>query len=274
MSQADPVKGRVLLSQKRLVLAADAHDDKLTIPLSDIFDVAVGHVPPDLGEFFNSTVTLAFKHGSSRRVAAVESDDDKIGKFATVLYRVLLNGTEVSVKHPARVGGRVTDESFAAANLVMKPEGVQFQRPDATFTIDLSAVTDFEQITREISGSERAAIAVQHQDGGQAQTTLIAVPSSRKLNLMGRYIRKEYRELQEELSDISLSKDEKRTIVAIYSAPQGIALADMLDKEASEITMLLQDLTEADLVVDEPEGPTLTSKGQMLASRYLEDVNA
>ncbi|MEA5385818.1 CheF family chemotaxis protein [Haloarculaceae archaeon H-GB2-1] len=103
-SQVDPVKGRILLSQKRLVLAASARDDKLTIPLSKIFDIAVGHVPPDLGDFFNSTVTIAFDHKDRRIVAAVEASDEKIQKFSTVLFKAILNGTEMTIKHPARMG--------------------------------------------------------------------------------------------------------------------------------------------------------------------------
>lgn len=108
-TRAEPVKGRVLLSQKRLVLAAD--NSKTTIPLSAIFDVAVGHVPPDLGDFFDSTVTVAFEKGDDRFVAVVEADDETIEKFSTVLFKALLNGTDTTVQHPAEIGGRVTTPS-------------------------------------------------------------------------------------------------------------------------------------------------------------------
>ena len=43
----EPVKGRILLSERRLVLAAD--EGKVTIPLSSIFDVSVGTVPTTWG---------------------------------------------------------------------------------------------------------------------------------------------------------------------------------------------------------------------------------
>jgi helix-turn-helix protein len=59
LERTEPETGRVLLSEKRLVLVTD--QGKVTIPLTDIFDVAVGHVPPDLGDFFKSTVTIAFR---------------------------------------------------------------------------------------------------------------------------------------------------------------------------------------------------------------------
>ncbi|MDG5775531.1 CheF family chemotaxis protein [Haloarculaceae archaeon H-GB1-1] len=272
-SQVDPVKGRILLSQKRLVLAASARDDKLTIPLSKIFDIAVGHVPPDLGDFFNSTVTIAFDHKDRRIVAAVEASDEKIQKFSTVLFKAILNGTEMTIKHPARMGGRITDNAFEGARLFLKPKAVQFKRKGKPFTIELASVTDFQRVSREIAGSERPVLTVRHQSGGQAITSLAATSSARKMNILGRYLRLEYSDIMEEIGDISLSDDEKQMLVAIYSTSQGMPLADILNKEASEVTMMLSDLRDDGLVEDAPEGPTLTPKGKIVASNFLEDVN-
>ncbi len=58
VDDADPVRGRVLLSQRRLVLATA--DSRTTIPLSTVFDVVVGTVPGDLRSFFSDSVTLAY----------------------------------------------------------------------------------------------------------------------------------------------------------------------------------------------------------------------
>jgi helix-turn-helix protein len=273
-SQTEPVRGRILLSQKRLVLAASARDDKLTVPLSNVFDIAVGHVPPDLGDFFNSTVTVAFERNDRRHVAAIEADDEKIEKFSTVLFKAILNGTDMTIKHPARVGGRLTDSEFEGAKLFLKPRAVRFKRKGDPFTIRLATVTDFERVTREIAGSERPALAVRHQSGGQAVTSLAATASPRKMNILGRYLRLEYSDIMEEIGDISLNDDEKRILVAIYSTSQGMPLADILNKDASEVTMMLTDLGEDGLVEDSPEGPTLTPKGKVVASTFLEDVNA
>ncbi|MFB6185123.1 MAG: CheF family chemotaxis protein [Haloarculaceae archaeon] len=274
MSQPEPVKGRVLLSQKRLVLAANAHDDKLTVPLSQIFDVAVGHIPENLGDFFSSTVTVAFRRNGRRFTAAIEADDEKIGKFSTVLFKALLNGTQLTVKHPARVGGRVTDREFRGANLFLKPRGIQFKSADETVTIRLANVIGFERLEREISGSERPVLLVRHQANGRAYTTLAATSSSRKMHLLSRYVRLEYSDLQEDLESVDLTDDKKRMLVAIYSTSQGMPLADILNKDASEVTMLLNDLSEDDLIEDAPDGPTLTPKGRVVASNHLEDVNA
>jgi len=274
-SRSDPIKGRVVLSQKRLVLAA-GEDDKLTIPLDSIFDIAIGQVPPDLGDFFQSTVTVAFERNGKRLVAAVEADDEKIEKFGTVLFKAIINGTETTVKERARVGGRVTDEGFKRANLFLKPGSVEFRRSDGSFVIQLETVSDFERTTREIGGADRPVLVVRHMMDGTAVTTEAALATSRKMSILGRYLRREYSELMEELRKIELTKGKKEVLVAIYSTGdmEGMPLASILGKDSSEVSMLLADLEEDGLIQDGADGPTLTPTGQVVASRHLEDVNA
>jgi helix-turn-helix protein len=274
-SRSDPIKGRVVLSQKRLVLAA-SEDDKLTIPLDSVFDIAIGQVPPDLGDFFRSTVTVAFQRNGQRLVAAVEADDEKIEKFGTVLFKAIINGTETTVKERARVGGRVTDEEFKRARLFLTPGAVEFRRDDGSFTIDLTTVSDFERSTRDINGTARPVLEVRHMQDGTAVTTLAALGSSREMAILGRYLRREYSELMEQLEQIELTKGKKEVLVAIYSTGDmdGMPLASILGKDSSEVSMLLQDLEDDGLIQDGDDGPTLTPTGQVVASRHLEDVNA
>ncbi|WP_436906797.1 CheF family chemotaxis protein [Halosimplex marinum] len=270
-ARAEPVKGRILLSEKRLVLAGD--EGKVTIPLSAVFDVAVGHVPDDLGDFFDSTVTVAFEKGGNRMVAAVEADDDKIEKFTTVLFKAILNGTDVTVKHPARVGGRVTDAEFAPAKLYLKPGTVRFRRADDTVDVDLSTVSDFERTSREINGSERSVLAVRHLASGQSSLSLAALESPRKMSILGRYLRLEYSDLMADLEDVSLSEEQIELLVAVYSTGPGVSLTSVLDMESSQLTMVLNDLRADELVVDGEDGPKLTPKGRVVVSNHLEDVN-
>ncbi|WP_136716805.1 CheF family chemotaxis protein [Halorientalis salina] len=270
--RAEPVQGRVLLSKKRLVLATDG--DKLTVPLSNVFDVAVGKVPQDFGAFFDSTVTIAFNTNGNRHIAAVEASDEKIEKFSTVLFKALLNGTTMMVKHPAQVGGRVTGENFYSAKLTLKRHKVEFTGTDAAFTVDLSTVTNFEEKKREIAGSTRQVLSVRHMDGGQAVTSLAAIDSARKMSLLGRYLRLEYSDIIEDLEDVDLSEEETELLVAVYSSDPGVSLASVLGKEPSQVTMMLNDLIEKDLIRDGGETTQLTAKGRIIVSSKLEDVNA
>ncbi|MBV0924298.1 CheF family chemotaxis protein [Halomicroarcula limicola] len=274
-TRSDPIKGRVVLSQKRLVLAA-SEDDKLTIPLSSVFDVAIGQVPPDLGDFFDSTVTVAFEKNGRRLVAAIEAGDEKIEKFGTLLFKAIVNGTETTVKERARVGGRVTDDAQRTARLFLSPGTVEFRREDGTFAIDLETVSDFSRTTREVSGSKRPVLEVRHMQDGTAVTTMATLASPRKMSILGRYLRREYSELMEEIRSVDLTRDKKEVLVAMYSTGdmEGMPLANILGKDSAAVSMLLRDLDADNLVQDGPDGPTLTPKGKIVASRHLEDVNA
>ena len=275
MSRGEPIKGRIVLSQKRLVLAAN-RDAKSTIPLSAIFDVAVGHIPPDLGDFFDSTVTIAFEKNDSRYVAVVEADDDKIEKFSTVLFKAILNGTDMTVRHPAKVGGRVMDTEYVPAKLSLKPGTVCFVTSEGQTSVDLANVTDFGRDTTRIAGSKRPILKVRHTNSGQATTTLAATESPRKMSILGRYLRLEYSDLMAELEDVDLSPEATELLVAVYSGAggQGISLANILDMEGSQVTMLLNDLQEQGLVVDTEAGTELSPQGQVYVNHHLEDVNA
>lgn len=272
--RGEPITGRVLLSQKRLVLAAN-DSTKVTIPLSSVFDIAVGHIPPDLGEFFDSTVTVAFERNGNRYVAVVEAGDEKIDKFSTVMFKAILNGTEMTIKHPARVGGRVTDEAFTPAKLFVRPRQVRLKNGSSAVEIGLSRVTEFDRSDRRIGGATRPVLQVRHMADGQSMMTLAATESPRKMSILGRYLRLEYSELTNELRDLDITTDEKEILVALYSGAgqQGVSLANIVDKDPSQVTMLLNELEEDELVADSSAGTTLTPKGQVVVSTYLEDVN-
>jgi len=274
LTRAEPVKGRVLLSQKRLVLAA-REDDKLTIPLSSIFDIAVGHIPPDLGDFFDSTVTVAFERGNSRHVAVVEADDDKISKFSTVLFKAILNGTETTVKERARVGGRVTSEEYTTAKLFLKPGTVEFRKPDGSFEVSLKTVTDFQRSTREIAGSNRPALNFRHMKDGTADHHRgrhgLAAEDGHPRPVPPPGVQRPHAGDQGRRTHLGQDGDPRRHV--LDGRPRRDAAANIVSAEASEVTMLLQDLEEDGLLQDSADGPTLTPTGEVVASRHLEDVN-
>lgn len=273
-TRGEPTQGRVLLSQKRLVLAVNS-DDRLTIPLTSIVDIAIGHVPEELSGFFQSTVTIAFELQNRTHRAVIETENSTIRKFSTVLFKAVLNGTQVTVKHPARVGGRVTNETFDPARLFLEEQTVRFKRADESVEIELATVTEFTREERDIAGKSRPVLEFQHMPNGEAMVTMAALNTRRKMSILGRYLRIEYTELINELKDIEIGSDEKEILTAVYSGGgmEGVSLADIVDTDPSNVTMILNRLEEKDLVVDSPSGTQLTPKGQIVVNRHLEDVN-
>lgn len=263
----EPVRGRIVLSPKRLVLATT--DEKTTVPLSAIFDITVGHVPGEMESFFQDTVSVAYETDGTKQVAVVEAGSDEVNRFKTILFKAMLNGTRAKIKHPARIGGRVTDQSFQTAKLRIKPGVVRFDGSGGSTTVNLANVTYFQREERD-SGS---VVAIRHSHQGQTVTSEFGIETTRKLNLLGRYLRLEYSELAKSVEDVSASEEELEALVAIYSGGGSANLAGMLGVDSSRATMLLNDLHDKGLVDEGEKGLSLTAQGQLLVSDRIETVN-
>ncbi|WP_115863521.1 CheF family chemotaxis protein [Halorussus litoreus] len=262
----EPVKGRIVLSRRRLVLATG--DAKSQVALSDIFDVNVGYVPGDLESFFQDTVTIAHRTEGESRVAVIEAGSEEVSRFKTVLFKATLNGTRTHIKHPARVGGRVTDASFRRAKLAIEPGTVKFAAEEP-LTVELANVTYFRKESRDGG----PVIVLRHAEEGQPVTSEFALESERKLNLLGRYLRLEYSELAEKVEELTISEEEMEALVAVYSGARTGDLAGTLGLDSSRVTMLLNDLREKGLVDEGEKGLSLTAQGRLLVSDRIESVN-
>jgi helix-turn-helix protein len=236
--------------------------------------VNVGSVPNVFDPLPGSPVTVAYNRGGDYRVALIASDESAIRKFSTVLFKVLLNGTHATIKHPAKLGGRVLDTETRGALLSLENNSVRFETEEGAVVIELDSVIEFSKEDRGLTSDTEAIISVDHMENREAMTTFAAIKSSRKLGLLGRYIRKEYRKLRESLSALSLSETETEVLTAIYSVgDQDLSLVSMLDVDGSEAKRILHSLHEDGLIESGNHGPILTPKGQVVVNQYLERVN-
>lgn len=267
----DPRRGRVVLSQKRLVLAGD--DSKVTIPLSAIFDVSVGRVTKELTEFFEHTVAVGYRKDGTSRSAIIECGKDELERFTHVLFKALLDGASVLLKHPARVGGRVTDAESERSRLRIQPDFVGFTGESSAVKIEISRVIGFEREQRTLGGQKQGIVSIRSFRGGDAVTTEIALPSERETNLFGRFIRQVYSDLREDLQGVDISDDEIEVLVALYTAGGDTNLARVLDADSSRVTMLLNSLQEKGLVEDDGGEIGFTNQGLMVVSNRVEAVN-
>ncbi|SMO43347.1 CheF family chemotaxis protein [Halorubrum cibi] len=268
----EPVRGRVLLSQRRLVLVTG--DTRTTAPLSRVFDVVVGTVPGDLRSFFSDSVTLAYERGGTRSTALVEGEPDDMDRFIRVLFKALLRDVTVTVRHPAKVGGRVTDATDRKARLSLSPGEIGFVGTDEPFSVDLSTVIDYDRTTRTLAGKRRPALVFRHVPESRTVTSIVTVPDERTLNVLGRYIRLEYEEVQTEVEELDPTEDELEVLVSIYSAGGEASVSQVVTGDATRTSMILDSLRESGLVVDGEGGAALTRKGRMVVTTYLESVNS
>lgn len=270
----DPKEGRVLLGEHQLVLAANK-DDKITIPLSSVFDINFDASPQIFDPLPGTPLTIAYEKDGNRAVAVVATESDRAQKFYTVLFKAVLNGTSVVIKHPSRRGGRVTNMPFHSGTLTLANGGVQLRSDNVTVKIEPSAVTSFDRERREVSGQHRPIFVVKHMQDGTAVTTLVATDSNRTLSLLGRYLRRHYDELMASLSGISLTEEEIETLVTIYSAGGGGigVLSGVVDAGPQGIKKLLQSLHQDALVRPTDGGAHLTTRGQVVVNHYMDRVN-
>ena len=268
----EPVKGRILLSEKQLVLATE--DTNTRISLSAVVDTNVGSPPQAFKQFFNDTVTIAYKKDGKRRAAIIEANGDNVEKFKTVFFKVIIGGQTVIVKHPAKRGGRITDASDRKMKLGLKRGQLDLKGNDETVTIDLGGVIDFGREQRDIGGKSRPTLSVDHSDAGTTLTTLITLPNGRKLNLLGRYVRLEYSDIMEDLEEIDVGEEEVETLVSLYSAGGSAELGMLVTGDINETKAIVDKLRDKELVEDGDDGLTLTPKGQVIVNQKIESVNA
>jgi len=268
----EPVTGRILLSQRRLVFVTDGA--KTTIPLSAVFDVVVGTVPGDLQSFFNDSVSVAYDRDGARRVALVEGEPDDMEQFTRLLFKALLRNVTVTVRHPAKVGGRVTDATDHKASVTLSPGAIGFTNCPEPFRVELSSVIDYERTNRTLAGTRRPALVFRHVPDSQAVTSIATVPNERTLNVLGRYIKIEYDEVMEDVEAFDPTEEQLEILVSIYSAGGEADIADVVTGDVTQTSMILDSLREENLVVDGDSGAALTRKGQMIVTTYLESVNA
>ena len=267
-----PERGRIVMSQKRLVVAGE--DERITIPLSDVVDLVVGNVPPDLRDLFDSTVTIGYRSDDGTvETVLIEAGEKTMSKFETVAFKSLLDGTKAKIKHPARVGGRVTDEPVRKAKLGIGPEQVTFRTKRGNVRVDITSVIGFERTERSPDGTERPTILVKHADGSQIATSIIAPLSKRRLNILGRFLRVKYSELLEKAGEIDLDESQKRLLVTIYATGGDIDFGSVLSGDAARATNVLNSLREKGLVSEDEDGISLTSIGQIIVSQRLDEVN-
>jgi helix-turn-helix protein len=268
-----PVEGRVLLGKGQLILAA-GDDEKVTIPLDSVVDLNTGSVPQVFDPLPGTPVTVAFEAAGEHSVALVAADEDTIRKFTTVLFKAVLNGSVASIKHPEKLGGRVLESTFQGGILSLKSGAVVFDTEEGPVSISLDAVVDFNRESRTIDGHDQPAVVVSHIQNNDAMTTVAATDSTRKLSILGRYLRREYRQLMASLENITLSKPETETLATIYSAgDMGVSLSSVLDAKPTTVKQILHSLHEKGLIRSGEDGPVLTSRGQVVVNQYLERVN-
>jgi helix-turn-helix protein len=276
----EQLKGRVLMSERRLILATS--DSKTVVPLTSVFDVAVGQVPPEVEEFFDHTVLIGYVVDGIQRTTVVGGDRETIEKFSVLLYRATLRGSTVALKHPAKIGGRFQDEPIREVGIHLHSDSVEFPGTeeltltDDVFTIDLGTIVFFEVIERTVNDESRLVLSVQHVHQNQTVTTEVSMKSRRKMNILGRYLRQMYHYVVSDVRDLEVPEETLEVLVGLYSMSGvngQLDLADMLGLDEESLADHL-DTLHGDGLIENVEPPyELTPQAQYIINDRFEDIN-
>lgn len=269
----DPIEGRVLLSETQLVVAKD-ESAKEAISLDQIFDINPGSSPKFVDSMPGRPVTVAYQDGSDRATVVVSADETASKKFEKVLFKAILNGTYTTLKHPSKIGGRVLDTNFQGGIMGLSANEVKFDIDEGPVTVPLDSIVDFSREQQNVSGDERPVLVVSHMDNGEALETVAATNSTRKLSILGRYLRGTYQTLLASLQELSLSDPETEALTTIYSTgDMDVDLPSVLEMNPKKVKQILQSLHRKGLIESGDNGPILTAKGQIVVNEYLERIN-
>ena len=281
LADGTPVACRVFLGPESLLLVhADdemAPSDAKQITLSSVVGQSVDYVPSKLEDTFDSTVGVAYNEGGGREIAVIGlSGNDRI-TLANAVFKQILSECPVFVTHPAKRGGRVTDQEPVNGRLTVDNRSLSITtsgQSTSDFSIDLSDIMHMDTARQQVEGEERWSLSIKHLTDNGAVNSKIAARNDRQYKLLRQFAKREYRTRKQRLRELSLSEDEKEVLVALYSASNQMDISMIIDQDAAELQAIIDSLSDAGLARSADQGAELTGLGRVAVNRKIEDVNA
>jgi helix-turn-helix protein len=237
MNDIDWTDGRILLSNRRLVLAGA--EGKRTMQLSRIdkiegrYDVnrAIAQVTDYVSIRVGTDVFL---------VSTGESES-----FERTLHKTILDGNIVLVKHPAIEGGVVQDVGWKKARVKIDEDAVNLAVEDGSFVqIEIDDVGTIEREKRTVKSKERPVLEAEHTEGGTSVETYLS-GNEKHCSVLGSVLQ---RGAERNASSIDLSKDEREVLMALYSGVSSFEVPEFLDMDPDEVEEIYENLVELDVL--------------------------
>jgi helix-turn-helix protein len=159
------------------------------------------------------------------------------------------------------------------ADTVAFPGNDQLAEHEGPFEIDLASVVFFEVLERTIGDDQRLVLSVGHVNDGQTVTSEVSIPSRRKMNILGRYLRQMYFYIKNAVKDVDVDEKSLEVLVGLYSSGPDIDLAPLLGVEQAELDRVLEQLYEDGLIDGTEEPCALTPQGRFVVNEEIEGVN-
>ncbi|MXR52626.1 chemotaxis protein CheF1 [Halovenus sp. WSH3] len=236
------IPGRILLSDKRLVLASN--QGKRTIPLSKISTIKTRD---DASQpFANVSSYLSLQVGNDVTLVAPNDHEE----FEHELYSAVLDGEVVITKHPAVKGGVIQDTEWQKGRMAVDEDQIGLALADGKFVeVEVDDVGDLSRNRGEVLDKERLFIEVEHTVGNTAVETHIS-GKQRKVNILAGLLGSNQAQDPE---NVELSDREQEVLMALYSGVSPFQIPQFVGMDVETVEQIYDQLIEQGILEVERE---------------------
>jgi helix-turn-helix protein len=264
MKDAAWTNGRILLSNKRIVLAGN--DGKRNLPLSEVASLSGRYDVNQTVAQVSDYVSIQMNNESVLLLSMGENTEN----FESKLYGALLDQTEMLVKHPAVKGGVVQDESFERARIKVDEDQLSVAMSNGSFvSVELDDVGSAEAASLEVNGEKSPVLKVEHTVEDTSVQTYFS-SDSHTCSILESLLSKEARKSQ---GSVELSETEKRVLMALYSGVSSFEIPDFLGMDVDEVESIFERLIEVDVLeeVRKRREVSMKTRGRNIASEAINE---
>ncbi|WP_135362724.1 CheF family chemotaxis protein [Halosimplex halophilum] len=255
--------GRILLSNKRLVLASN--EGKRQIALAKVSTVknrknSNNAMAAVSGYFSVQTGNDVFL------VAPADADE-----FEESLYTALLDGEVALVKHPAVEGGVVRDTEWGKARINVESDHVGLAIASGQFVeIELVDVGTVEARDGAVRGDERRILEIEHTDEEGTSVQTYVSGTTRHVSILESLVRQG--ELQN-ATDADLDQTEMEVLMALYSGVSPFEIPEFVGMEVEAVEAVFDRLVEEGILREKRvrRDVRLKARGRNIASDVIGD---
>jgi helix-turn-helix protein len=273
VSMSEVRKGICELDSDSILLRAGSQSQD--IHLEAITDIINGSPPESFADEFDQVFGVKFTDSGNSRLCFIKYDADYANLFEHKLFAEVIDGARGVIEYGAIKGGQQTDATSQQVKGAVKPDRVIFNsNASPKRTIQLGDIVNIQTGSRTVGEAKRDVIKVDHMENETQVTTYLSLIETRIQHLLNRYLRKEYAQLQADLSDTEVSESETELVVGYYTTQDlEQTMQTLTNGNKYEFESIYEQALNHGLVTHPDDGVDLTQKGKMLANTELAVVN-
>lgn len=261
------IPGRILLSDKRLVLAGN--QGKRTIPVNAIDELGDRY---DVNQSIARVSTYTSVRYDSDNVLLITASQEP-EEIEEAFYSAVLDHKMILARHPAVEGGVIQDTDWHRAQVKVdhETESVAVALTNGTFAeVELDDIGTFSTSEQLVMEENRPVLKVEHStdDGTSVETHLSG--SERRCRFLESLLRE-----GDERSEIGvdLSYREEKVLMALHSGVSPFEIPDFVGMDVEEVEEVYERLIDIEALeeIRKRREVEMTARGRKIAGGAMDD---